>query len=222
LLLGISVTIAPLFQPRFLVGLLPGYWLLLAMVVQITGRPARILAYFGVLPVVLAAAVVTSAQYLRPSEIRLRVREVAASFQEGDAIIGDSAIGAHVLWEWRAVLGRDEPVTTMRVGGPGHIPFRERRTHNVVPYHDLWTLDTGGKRRVWYFCSSRKECDKAVEFFGGRGFRLSDRRSGDAFAEGARLDLKEFVSERDGPQTSGLDLSGRPQGGSARESAAGR
>jgi hypothetical protein len=170
-LLLVSLLLAPMMHPRFLTGILPVYWLVYALIIQLTGRPGRLLGYFALVPLVLSTSVVVTANNLDRSGIRARVQEVADDFRDRDAVLSDSAIGAHVFWEWRGVQHRTEPVIVVRAGEVGHIPYRERRRQNVVPYHNLEDIPLGNIRRVWYFYSNLKESQKAERYFSNLGFQ---------------------------------------------------
>jgi hypothetical protein len=193
-LLFVSLTVSPLIHPRFLAGILPVYWLTFALIIQLTGKPGRMAGYLVLVPLVLSSSVAVSVSKLKPSGIRVHVQEVANSFRDGDVILGDSRIGAHVFWEWRVVQQRAEPVTVVRTGEAGHIPVRERKQQNVVPYHYLEDIALGSTRRVWYFYSSRKEGLKAERYFSNQGFRQVTPVSGRGARPGEKYGLLEFVS----------------------------
>jgi hypothetical protein len=170
-LVGLSWAVAPLLHPRFLVGILPVYWLALGAVVGVAGVAARALVIIGLLPIVLGSSLAVSFERRCPSELRVLARGVAEEYRKGDALVADSIIGEHVLWEWTGVQRRDEALRIFRATAPGDKPFRELRGQNFVPYLDLDRIVDDVATRAWLFYANPEQRARATRQFESKGFR---------------------------------------------------
>lgn len=158
-LYGASLAIAPVFHPRFLLGLMPVYWLLIVVLGDRGGQRGRALVYGVVLPWVWGSAVLVSARSARPSPLHEQLVRVALEIAPGDLLLGDSNVGDHLFWEWTRVFRRSEPVAVFRAGD-GEMPYREQRGNNIVPYSDLDAIDLPSAGRLWLFHSRESEVDR--------------------------------------------------------------
>ena len=166
LLYGFSVAITPTFHARFLIGVLPGYWLLMALLAQFGGRAGRAMLYGVVFPWVLVSVCVGLVQNLAPSPVREGTLLVSREIRETDLILcsGEPVVGAQVYWEW-----------TRRLAQPGRIEILSSRAiwwASILPQKDLKELNLYGVDRVWFFYSNPKAADQMSNFLAAHGFAL--------------------------------------------------
>jgi hypothetical protein len=101
MLAGVSLLIGPAFDSRFLLGLLPVYWLLIVLLADLGGKPGRILLMSVILPVALASVVLPLRHDLAESPLRSAVTLIADDRKSGDIVVADNQTGAQAYWELR-------------------------------------------------------------------------------------------------------------------------
>jgi Dolichyl-phosphate-mannose-protein mannosyltransferase len=173
----VSLLVAPVFHPRFLVGILPVYWLLVVVAGEQAGRPGLFVVYGVILPWVWFAAALVTERSAAPSALHQQLVRVQQEIAGDDLLLGDSNIGDNLYWEWTHVLGHSTPPLVFRV--EGRQPLREERGNNLVPYHDLGDIDLSSARRVWVFHSHQSEATRVLEACQAVG-PCVERRSPDA------------------------------------------
>ena len=168
LLFGFSVVVTPVFHPRFVLGALPGYWLLVVLLGEFGGRAGRVMLYGIVLPWVLVSIGVALGQSLVPTPVRQGTLLLARELRPTDLILC-SGVGNQMYWEWTRRLGRSGRIEVLR---PGPTDWRL----SVLPQTDLDGLDLGGVGRVWFFYSAEKAVAPVKEFLAAQGFVLETPR----------------------------------------------
>ncbi len=102
-----SLLVHPALDARFLLGLLPAYWLLMVVAGESAGEAGRWLLFGVILPWVLLSVAVTLPE-AGPAPVRRAVDAVAAEYQPGDLLLAECRVGVNVWWEWTHRLGRLE------------------------------------------------------------------------------------------------------------------
>ncbi len=95
LLYGFAVLVTPVFNARFVLGILPAYWLLVVLLGDFGGRAGRAILYAVVLPWVLVSVGVTMAQSLQPSPARQATTFLNREYRDTDLILCDGHGLAH-------------------------------------------------------------------------------------------------------------------------------
>lgn len=164
LLYGFSLLITPAFHWRFVLGVLPSYWLLVVLLGEWGGRAGRAMLYAVVLPWVLASVGLTMAQSLHPSPARQATTFLNREYRDADLILCDGLdCGNQVYWEWTRRLGRTGRIEVLRFGSPAW-------RLSVLPQKKLGQLDLSQVSRVWFLQSDRKAADTVPGFLAARGF----------------------------------------------------
>ena len=164
LLYGFAVVVTPVFNARFVLGILPAYWLLVVLLGEFGGRAGRAMLYAVVLPWVLASVGVTMAQSLQPSPARQATTFLNREYRDADLILCDGLdCGNHIYWEWTRRLGRTGRIEVLRFGSTAW-------RLSVLPQKNLGQLDLSQVGRVWFLQSDRKAADTVPGFLAARGF----------------------------------------------------
>ena len=164
-----SLIVIPSLASRFVLGVLPAYWLVVVLVWQESGRLGKIMLY-GVALVwvvsVAVAALVRMDTHLPPREAAL----VLASEQRPSDLILCSTSCNEFYWELTHHFGRNGRIEVL---GPGPLYWL-----TVPPQlFDLATLDPKTAARVWLFADSKTEADTLVDAFAQHGFVLQRKSS---------------------------------------------
>lgn len=171
LLYVFSLLMTPVVHARYLLVILPGYWLLLALLWQYGGRASRILIG-GVFLWILASAGLAVALHRTPSAARQAAEVVAAELGDGDLILCDKhhPVGWQFYWEWtRRLGGRGDRVAILRS------PMAAWLT-SIVPGTELDSLNLKRIMRVWFVHGEDRQREALVrEFLGTRGFAVDAR-----------------------------------------------
>lgn len=165
----LSKLVAPLFYPRFLIGLLPVYWLVVALAADASPRLGRLFVW-GLVAWVTVAAFKASQPSLRPWPVSAAAQEVERRAQPGDVVLTDNTIAASVWWETDRVLHRERDIRVYRARSDGQVPRRELRGNNILPYADLDSIDLAGVDRVWIIHSRRAAYELAADHLMKAGF----------------------------------------------------
>lgn len=184
LLYAFSIVYTPAFASRFVLGILPAYWLLMTLLSELGGRWGARLIYGAVLPWVLISAGISLVTSLLPSPVLERTRAIAAEFQPDDLVISERDQSNSLYWEIAHRRGRDvrfEVLPKKRSDGPKSTPERlgeeQGERLSVFPYRDLSQIDLQGVRRVWVLYSSKDVPGSVAAFLTPRGF-VAERTEG--------------------------------------------
>jgi hypothetical protein len=175
LMFGFSVAVHPAMDARFLVGVLPAYWLVMVALGANGGRAGKLLLYAVILPWVLASAAV-SIPDAAPSPVRAGLERAAAEWRAGDLVAADCRVGVGVWWEWVRRMGRAERIEIARC---------ERRRW-WVPEQEARAPETfalEGVARVWLFYADEAECQRIGRALAARGLRREQRDGALEFVE---------------------------------------
>ena len=163
LLYGFSVAVTPAFSPRFVLGALPGYWLLIVLLGQIGGRAARAMLYGVILPWTLVSVGLSIVGSWSPSPVRQGTLFLAHEVRDTDVILCQGTCN-RVYWEWTRRLGRSGRIEVLRFG-PGIWRL------SVLRPKELESIDLSRADRVWLFYSSDQAATWVSEFLAGQGYR---------------------------------------------------
>ncbi|HXG34587.1 MAG TPA: hypothetical protein VNJ11_14570 [Bryobacteraceae bacterium] len=167
LLCVFSLAYTPALAPRFLLVILPAYWLLLILLAELAGRRGARLLYGVLAPWVAVSVVWGVAESLRTPPLRRHVELVARELGPGDLVLCDPDLASHVYWELRHRNGRQARVEAAPVRSLEGLPPVERRAAeqakrlSVVPARPAEKVGLQGVRRVWLF-DSRGAPDRGV------------------------------------------------------------
>ncbi|MCL6481243.1 MAG: hypothetical protein K6U02_05910 [Firmicutes bacterium] len=167
-----SLIVHPALDARFLLGLLPAYWLLMVRAGESAGEAGRWLLFGVLLPWVLLSVAVTLPE-AGPAPVRRAVDAVAAEYQPGDLLLAECRVGVNVWWEWTHRLGRLEQMQAFgcerwRWWLPGVATPREAELADLQA------------RRVWLIYVQPAERQRLEARLLGQGF-LPVQRSGPRF-----------------------------------------
>ena len=134
----ISLAVGPAFHTRFLLGVIPVYWLWLAVVAERGGRPGILLLRGLVLPIVVLSIVLPLRQDLGESPLREAVARIAQDRQPGDVLAIANNVGFQSYWELRRI-GLDIPFVVLPP-----FPVFARFTAPLEDSQRVWVLCAGG------------------------------------------------------------------------------
>jgi hypothetical protein len=163
LMMMFTLFVTPALHLRFVLGILPPYWLLVAMLCQNNGRAGRILLFFivswvvGNLGVALAKMDVSSP----PRQAALLI---AREEGPGDLVLCRSACN-ELYWEF---MHHFDGRTRVKLLGPTPRIY----WLSVVQPTNLEDVDSGSVERVWLFVQAGEESVSLVKAFSERGFGL--------------------------------------------------
>ena len=145
-LFGFSVLVYPAFNPRFVIFVLPIYWLLLVTLVELGGRPARWLAHAVVIPWMLVSVAVPLLRTTADSGLRGSVAAVDRLIAPGDLILTERLTGPQVYWWWTRGFHRRERMVI--VSGR-----RSQFVATELPVEPIERVNLAAVRRVWFFAT---------------------------------------------------------------------
>jgi hypothetical protein len=154
LLFIFSIVVTPALYGRFLLGVLPAYWLAIATLGENGGRAGKALLYCVFLPWTIASVGLSIRNVQRPSIAAQTADLMSAKIGPRDVILalGDSGV---LYWEWRVVRGRREPIYLVQLGRPSLQAYAEGRREEerlaVTPFIPLERVDLSTAERVWVF-----------------------------------------------------------------------
>jgi len=167
LLCVFSLAYTPALAPRFLLVVLPAYWLLLILLTEFAGRRGRWLLYGVIVPWVAVSAVWSTADSLRTPPLRRHVEQMARQMEPGDLVLCDPDLANHVYWELRHRSGRQARVEAAPVRSLEGLSPVERRAAeqaarlSVIPARPPEKVGLQDVRRVWLL-DSRGAPDRGV------------------------------------------------------------
>ncbi|MCW5978286.1 MAG: glycosyltransferase family 39 protein [Bryobacteraceae bacterium] len=185
LLYAFSVVYTPAFVSRFLLGILPLYWLLVVMLSELGGRAGTRLLYGVILPWALVSAGIGMVTAAAPSPLRQRPEAIARDLRPSDLVLSEREHSNSLYWEIAHRQGRDvrfEVLPRIRRDESKTI-FEQRGEEqgerlSVFRFRQLPEVDLRGVERVWLLHASRDTAVTAGAFLAERGFRV-ERREGD-------------------------------------------
>jgi hypothetical protein len=177
LLFVFSVVVTPALHYRFLMGILPSYWLLMVLLAESGGRASRVALYGLIVPWVFLSTGISVADRLRPSSIRQGTLALDRQIRQSDLILCYSECNS-VYWEWARRLGRPERIVGLRQawtdpGMPAALQAALEQEYRLgaVPRVDLAQVDFRDPVRVWLFNSDQKMDAIVNEHLSARGFQ---------------------------------------------------
>jgi hypothetical protein len=162
LLLAFSAVVYPTLDARFVIFVLPTYWLVIVGLAERAGRAGTLLIYAVLLPWLGASIAVPLLRAVTGPALHDSVARIANAWRPGDLIVADTVIGRQVHWEWTRAFQRNDPMVI--VARPGLLDAPS------LPLRPLARTDLDGVRRVWLFHTEHNEQ-------GVRGIRDSLERS---------------------------------------------
>jgi hypothetical protein len=169
-----SLFAAPAIHPRYLMVVVPAYWLLVVELTRLGGRLGRAILYGAVVPWVAVSIVLVAARNHADPPIRLNLNIVANNLRPSDLILCDRTMtaGWQVYWEWTRRLNKPDQVKVL--------PLFKTTTYNerIVPIQEMETLDLSQVRRVWFFYTPKEPPESVVQDLSARGFLPATRVGG--------------------------------------------
>ncbi len=190
LLYGFSLAVTPALASRFLIGILPAYWLVIALLAEYGGRAGRVLLYGVFLPWALVSVGTGFERAFRPSPVRQAASALSTQANPSDLILCSSDVASQFYWEWTRRFGRSNRVECLRpvpsAASPA-APHRRRLEQSerlsVLPWKDLTEIEVGGASRVWLVTMSDSELVARVEdSLAARDFTLESSVNKDSFS----------------------------------------
>jgi hypothetical protein len=166
-----SVSVHPTLDARFVAFVLPLYWLLVALAVELGGPPVRRVVYLVVVPWVLVSVAVPLARVVKGG-LHQSVAGVAREIRPGDLVLAERLAGPQVYWEWTRALARNEPIVIV-----SHL--RPLNTPRELPLRRLDEVNLRATDRVWFFWT-RHNPDNIAEiraYIVNHGFREARQHS---------------------------------------------
>lgn len=177
-LLAFSVTATPALAPRFLIGILPAYWLLVVRLAELGGRRGLRWLYGAILPWVLVSDAATVVKSLEPPALRRQIELTAERMSPGDLVVCLDELCNPVYWEFvhrlrapaRIEAPRPEPAAGLSVHERRALEQGERLS--VVPYRDAGHIVFEAAERVYVFHQKPLLPSNVATELERRGFRL--------------------------------------------------
>lgn len=177
LLFLFSVVYTPALASRFLIGILPAYWLLVVMMAEMGARRGLWLLYGVMLPWVLISSTATLIRNLESHPVRKRIETVAREMRPGDIIVCLDELANPVFWELTHRLGREAPIQALapqvdadELSVFQRQGFEQGERLSVIPYRPVNEIGLEGVRRVWLFHNSAAPPDTIAEHLAAHGF----------------------------------------------------
>jgi len=162
----VSIAVYPALQLRFLIGIIPAYWLLVVLVCQESGRPGRAFLYGVLLVWVMANIAVGFVLSNGPSPVREVALVVAREQRPDDLVLCSPGTGNQFYWELTHGLGRSARIEVLRP------PIPVFRRLLVPPQIDPESIQLDGVNRIWFLYSEGEETRPDFESLRARGFVL--------------------------------------------------
>ena len=161
-----ALAVRPALHWRFVLGILPAYWMLLVLVAERNGRSGRILLYGIVLPWVLTNTAVSFVSGNIVAPARQAAYIIAGHHDSGDLLLAENlSIGNQLYWEWNHRLGRQGRIEVLT-------PPAAVARLSVLPPTDFEHLDLQGVDRVWFYCITATAAKDARSAMAAYRFRL--------------------------------------------------
>ena len=168
LLYAVSELGEPAFDARFLVAVLPAFWILVVFLGEFGRRAGVALLYCIVLPWVLISIAVTVAPSADASPARQVTTLLADKVNDGDLILCDSLAGPQVYWEWTRRLGRTGRLEVL------YSAKQWRWWAPVLPQRKWSEIDLHAVERVWFVYRDPNAAAEARRFFIENGFGVRE------------------------------------------------
>jgi hypothetical protein len=171
-----SVAVTPAFHPRFIFGIMPSYWLVLALLGQFGGRAARGVLYGAFIPLVLISAGGILVAQRKPTEVRQAGTILSQEARPDDLILCNGRSGGSELrWDWQRRLGRSSRLEILALPPPAGV-------NPGPPEVRLEGLNLDGIGRVWVFYDlsdlSAYSMDQLTEVLSAHKFKFEKRQVG--------------------------------------------
>jgi hypothetical protein len=202
LLLLFSVSYMPALAPRFVLGILPAYWLLLVMLGELGGRLGHGVLLGIVLPWVLLSSGKSVIDHVSATPLRQHTTLAATEGDAADLILCDADVANAVYWEVARRHGNRGRIEFLRVKSPEEesqiVRHRSRKQDErlaVLPLRDLPQINLDRINRIWYFHVERELRGELRSSFLQSGFSPGVRKAGPPFLT---------ILSRDGLDAGGL------------------
>jgi hypothetical protein len=182
-LLVFSMAATPALAPRFLIGILPAYWLLVVRLAELGGRRGLRWLYGAIVPWVLVADTSAVIRNLKPPALRAQIELAAQQISSGDAVVCLDELCNPIYWELRHRWGLRVPIEAPRPTLTPELSVHERRALeqgerlSVVPYRDIGQIDFQAARRIFVFHQGAAPDPAVAAELERRGFRLQRREA---------------------------------------------
>jgi hypothetical protein len=165
ILLAFSVVVARAFEARFVLGVLPAYWLAVFLLCQLSGRAGWVLLLGVLLPWKLLSVGTGLYANWQPDWPRQATSAVAQQVRPADLLLtADTDSGNLIYWEWTRRLQRDARLETLPTLGLNAANL------SVLNPVELEKLRLDGVSRIWLFYQRSDTRDPIVRFLATRGF----------------------------------------------------
>jgi hypothetical protein len=163
LIIIFTIFVTPALHLRFVLGILPPYWLLVSMICQDNGRAGRILLFL-IVSWVVGNLGVSLAKMDVASPWRQAALLIAREERPGDLVLCWSACN-ELYWEFTHHFGGRAQVKLLGPGPPNY-------WLSVVQPTNLEDVDSSSVERVWLFVQAGEESVSLVKSFSERSFGL--------------------------------------------------
>lgn len=170
LLFVFSVLRTPALHMRFLLGIVPSYWLLLGVLAQQAKNPGRLILYFLVIPWAVVSGAY-SLQSTRPvSDQHLAAASMLPSVRPTDLVVCSGDCNSF-FWEWTQRMRGTTPIRFIYTGNPASRASQQTGRLSVVPPVDLTELPLKQYSRIWVVTHDSSALLNASEGLMNAGFR---------------------------------------------------
>ena len=164
LIIFFSIGVMPALHWRFVLGILPAYWLFVVLVCQESGRLARILLHSVILAWVVLDVGVAFATMSIPSAPRQAAILLAREETSSDLILCQTSCN-EIYWEFTHHFGRSG-----RIELAAPTPVHDRLS--VVRQADFEMIDPETTGRIWLFMDHDAQTDHLIGLIRSHGFAL--------------------------------------------------
>jgi hypothetical protein len=186
-LLVFSMTVSFAFSPRFVLGILPAYWLCLALLGEYGGRRGAAVLYGLVLPWVVAGAAFAINERQAQSPVHGAALSLSRELKVNDLILVDSNCN-EFYWEWtKRAQAPEEPLKCVELPTDSlelphyeQLGFEQEVRLSVLEPKRLDEIDLTGAGRIWLFGSERERKLIMLELLDKKGFRPQPALPGDS------------------------------------------
>ena len=153
-----SIIRTPALNVRFVLGIVPPYWLLVGSLSDLAERPGRWILYGAFLPWLLVSTAQELRIIARPHPLRSVAAEIGDSIKPGDALLCVGECNSF-YWEWAHRYRQTTPVRRISPGEPASLVDIDQQSSeqgerlNVVPVvpidkaldaETIWLVGHGG------------------------------------------------------------------------------
>jgi uncharacterized membrane protein len=155
------VLVGPNFHPRFILAIMPAYWLSIILLAELEWRRGRILLYAVFVPWAVAILALNLVQARTTSPAYQAAVVMSGEHRPGDLILCKGMCDG-LYWEWIHRLGRTRRIEALVGGGP----------MDVLQQVPVEKLDLGGTFRVWLAFGPDEKTATEIAFLKQHGFAL--------------------------------------------------